>query len=98
MITLLKNINFPSLFDVATISGTPVLPETINPIVLTTAILMAIALMLPCLIWFLKNFMRIILKKNYEFFNRSIKWILAFSLLLFILSVILMVLAIQEVI
>jgi hypothetical protein len=59
---------------------------------------MAIALMLPCLIWFLKNFMRIILKKNYEFFNRSIKWILAFSLLLFILSVILMVLAIQEVI
>ncbi len=96
---LLKNNNLITLFN-NKISGNPDIGDLgqIDPIVITTAILMAISLLLPCFIWFARNFMRIVLKKNYELFNRSIKWILLFSLVLFIVSIILMVLAIQGVI
>ena len=97
---IINNTKLLNLCNNLKTGGNPSLDDLdkIDPIVMTSAILMVISLLLPCFIWFLRNFMRIILKKNYELFNRSIKWILLFSLVLFIVSIILMVLATQGII
>ncbi|MGL4343496.1 MAG: hypothetical protein ACRCRZ_02945 [Metamycoplasmataceae bacterium] len=69
-----------------------------DPIIVSSIIIMSISVLLPCLIWFLKNYFRIVLKKNYEYFNLSIKWILLFCLIIFITSIILLALKLNGVV
>ncbi|MGL6125164.1 MAG: hypothetical protein ACRC1F_01590 [Metamycoplasmataceae bacterium] len=84
----IENINAPEIGDIS----------SIDPMVILSVVMMTFALIFPCLIWFLRNFLRIVLKKNYDFFNRSIKWILLVCLVLFVISIILIILAVQEII
>ncbi len=101
MYPFIKKFDFDSMtfINLLTKNGEPNIDGLVTtPIIITSAVLMAISVMLPCLIWFIRNFMRIIMKKNYTWLNRSLKWILLLSLLIFIVSIILMVLAIQGII
>ncbi|MGL4616799.1 MAG: hypothetical protein ACRCUM_01040 [Mycoplasmoidaceae bacterium] len=73
-------------------------PDLGNVWILTSVILMVVSVFLPCLIWFIRNFLRIVLNKNYEFLNRSLKWIFLFGIIIFIISIIMLSLVVTGVI
>ncbi|MGL5591068.1 MAG: hypothetical protein ACRDCH_03305 [Metamycoplasmataceae bacterium] len=69
-----------------------------DPMVILSVVLLTFSILFPCLIWFLRNFIRIILKKNYDGFNRSLKWITLACLILFICSIILIILTVRGIV
>ncbi|MGL5640415.1 MAG: hypothetical protein ACRDCD_02035 [Mycoplasmoidaceae bacterium] len=73
-------------------------PDLGNVWILAPVILMVISIFLPCLIWFIRNFLRIVLNKNYEILNRSLKWIFLFGFIIFIISIIILSLVVSGVI
>ncbi|MGL4647507.1 MAG: hypothetical protein ACRCVI_02165 [Mycoplasmoidaceae bacterium] len=73
-------------------------PNIDNPWIIAAISLLLIGVFLPCIIWFSRNFMRIILNKNYEWLNRALKWIFLAGLILFIISIILITLIVTGVI
>lgn len=93
-------MDLTEIFKIIEKSGIPDLnnPGFDNPVVIITVILLSFSAIFPCLIWFIRNFLRIVLKKNYELFNRSFKWIMLFSFIVFVVAIILMILAINGVI
>ncbi|MDK2819541.1 MAG: hypothetical protein KFW07_01760 [Mycoplasmataceae bacterium] len=94
------NVGLAEYFEIIASGGIPDInnPGFGNPVVIITVVLLSFSAMLPCLVWFLRNFIRIVLKKNYELFNRSFKWIMLFSFVVFVISIILMILALNGVI
>ncbi|MGL5591290.1 MAG: hypothetical protein ACRDCF_00960 [Mycoplasmoidaceae bacterium] len=73
-------------------------PDLGNVWILAPVILMVVSVFLPCLIWFIRNFLRIVLNKNYEILNRSLKWVFLFGLIIFIISIIIISLVVTGVI
>lgn len=73
-------------------------PDLGNVWILVPVILMVISIFLPCLIWFIRNFLRIVLNKNSEILNRSLKWFFLFGLIVFIISIIILSLVVSGVI
>ncbi|MGL5205350.1 MAG: hypothetical protein ACRC7B_00320 [Metamycoplasmataceae bacterium] len=86
-----------TFFEISTIND-PDPSGITDPMVILSVVLLTFSILFPCLIWFLRNFIRIILKKNYDGFNRSLKWITLACLILFICSIILIALTVQEII
>ncbi|MGL5205162.1 MAG: hypothetical protein ACRC63_02840 [Metamycoplasmataceae bacterium] len=93
------NVNFVSsnFFELETIDS-PNIDGITNPMVILSVVLLVVSVIFPCLIWFLRNFLRVIMKKNYDGFNRSLKWIMFGSLILFIISIILIALTAQGIV
>lgn len=71
---------------------TPTGADFSNPYILSSVIFILLGVMGPCLVWFIRNFLRIVMKKNYEIFNRSLKWVCLAGLILAIIGIILIVL------
>ncbi|MGL5617442.1 MAG: hypothetical protein ACRCWU_00070 [Metamycoplasmataceae bacterium] len=93
----IKNI-CSNFVQISTINDPPDPSGITDPMIILSVVLLTFSILFPCLIWFLRNFIRIILKKNYDGFNRSLKWITLASLILFIASVILIILTVREII
>lgn len=74
-------------------SGVPDQPIFDNPAIIAAIVIILIAVFLPCAVWFFRNFMRIVMKKNYEWLNRSLKWFTLGGLIVFIVGIIVMILA-----
>lgn len=73
-------------------------PDSLSdPRILIPVIVMIIGILLPFLIWFLRNFCRIVLKKQWEFLNRSLKWFFLLGLIIFIITLIFIVLVLTGV-
>ena len=65
-------------------------PNMGNLWILIPVIIMVISVFLPSLVWFVRNFLRIVLNKNIELLNRSLKWFFLFGLITFVISIILL--------
>ncbi len=65
-------------------------PNMSNLWILIPVIVMVVSIFLPSLIWFARNFLRIVLNKNIELLNRSLKWFFLIGFLIFIISVIIL--------
>ena len=52
--------------------------------------IMGIPVLLPSLGWFVRNFLSIVLNKNIELLNRSVKWFFLFGPITFVISIILL--------
>ncbi|MBD5423073.1 MAG: hypothetical protein HDR43_01085 [Mycoplasma sp.] len=66
-------------------------PGISDPLILSGVVLMALAIMIPCLIWFIRNIFRIILKKDYWWLTSSVKlsWIIGCAI--FVIGICLLV-------
>lgn len=62
-----------------------------DALVLSGVILMALGIMIPCLIWFIRNLYRIVLKKDVWWLNHSLKLFWLAGLLVAILGIILII-------
>ena len=65
-------------------------PYKENNWILIPTIIMVISIFIPCIVWFVRNFLRIVLNKNIELLNRSLKWFFLIGFLIFIISVIIL--------
>ena len=65
-------------------------PNMENNWILIPTIIMVISIFIPCIVWFVRNFLRIVLNKNIELLNRSLKWFFLFGLITFVISIILL--------
>ena len=65
-------------------------PNMENNWILIPTIIMVISIFIPCIVWFVRNFLRIVLNKNIELLNRSLKWFFLIGFLIFIISVIIL--------
>lgn len=65
-------------------------PNMENNWILIPVIIMVISIFIPCIVWFVRNFLRIVLNKNIELLNRSLKWFFLIGFLIFIISVIIL--------
>ena len=65
-------------------------PNMENNWILIPSIIMVISIFIPCIVWFVRNFLRIVLNKNIELLNRSLKWFFLIGFLIFIISVIIL--------
>ena len=65
-------------------------PNMENNWILFPTIIMVISIFIPCIVWFVRNFLRIVLNKNIELLNRSLKWFFLIGFLIFIISVIIL--------
>lgn len=64
-----------------------------DPKLLVPIIFMVISIFGPLIIWFIRNFTRIVLKRNIDWLNFSLKWFFLGGFILFLISLILIVLA-----
>lgn len=62
-----------------------------DALVLSGVVLMALGIMIPCLIWFIRNLYRIVLKKDVWWLNHSLKLFWLAGLLVAILGIILII-------
>ena len=62
-----------------------------DALVLSGVILMALGIIIPCLIWFIRNLYRIVLKKDVWWLNHSLKLFWLAGLLVAILGIILII-------
>lgn len=74
-------------------SGVPNQPTFDNPAIIAAIVIILVAVVVPCIVWFFRNFMRIVMKKNYEWLNRSLKWVALGGLIVFLAGVIVMILS-----
>ena len=65
-------------------------PNMENNWILIAAIIMVISIFIACIVWFVRDFLRIVLNKNIEVLNRSLKWFFLIVFLIFIISVIIL--------
>ena len=65
-------------------------PNMENNWILIPTIIMVISIFIPCIVWFVRNFLRIVLNKNIVLLNRSLKCIFLIGFLILIISVIIL--------
>ncbi|MGL5643463.1 MAG: hypothetical protein ACRCW3_01665 [Metamycoplasmataceae bacterium] len=87
-----------TFFEITAINEPDLNGVELTPMIILSVVLLTFSILFPCLIWFLRNFIRIILKKNYDGFNRSLKWITLACLILFICSIILIILTVRGIV
>ena len=63
----------------------------VTTIILAGAILMMLGIVLPCLIWFIRNLMRIVRKKNAFWLSRVLKFVWLFGLILIMIGLALLI-------
>lgn len=85
-------MSFDFIKQILFASTVPTSADFSNPYILSSIILILIGIILPCLVWFVRNFLRIVMKKNYEIFNRSLKWVCLGGLIIAIIGIILIIL------
>lgn len=89
MIEILQNeVLMANLKNVGSISS--------NPMILSGSILMALGVVIPCLFWFIRNFSRIVLKKDAYWFNKVLLILAIFGLIIFILGLVLLIIPIVQ--
>lgn len=62
-----------------------------DPLILLGSILMGLGIVLPCLIWFVRNAIRVFGKKDYWFFNKALKYVWIAGILVFIIGLIILI-------
>ena len=65
-------------------------PNMENNWILIPTIIMVISIFIHCIVWFVRNFLRIVSNKNIELLNRSLKWFFLIGFLIIIISVIIL--------
>ncbi len=64
---------------------------SLDPMILTGAILMAAGIVVPCLIWFVRNVYRVFAKKDFWWLNKTLKISWLIGIVVFIVGLILLV-------
>ncbi|MGL4950731.1 MAG: hypothetical protein ACRC4M_02765 [Mycoplasma sp.] len=65
-----------------------------NPMIVASIIVMLLGIFFPFVMWFIRNFMRIIMKKNYTWLNAALKWFALAGFLVAILGLCLLLIPI----
>ena len=58
--------------------------------ILIPTIIMVRSIFIACIVWFVRDFLRIVLNKNIELLDRSLKWFFLIGFVIFIISVIIL--------
>lgn len=68
---------------------------SMDPLILSGAILMGLGIFVPCFFWFIRNFYRVVVKKHYDWMSKSLKILWIIGLAIFLLGGILLIIKIS---
>ncbi|MGL5521695.1 MAG: hypothetical protein ACRDAW_00265 [Metamycoplasmataceae bacterium] len=71
---------------------------TSSPAIIAVIIMIAISFLVPCMCWFIRNFLRIVFNRNAEWLSQNLKWIFLVGFIAFLISLLFLILIITGVI
>lgn len=66
-----------------------------DPMIISGVIIMALGIVIPCLLWFVRNLFRVFLEKDFWWLNNSLKIVWFSGLIAFVVGLILLIIKVS---